>query len=331
MSGAVLAKDSTTTNVPPINPTDAAGVRAALLPLLNRHPDRVDDPGWVAAAREAWDEFPTSLRRDLRRFRRDSGPTGVLPLGGLPVETPERIKTPTVAGSVQNTSSLPAAILLSVAAGLGDPYAFRPEKSGHLVHDVVPVPGMEEVQGNTGSTRLTFHIENAFHPHRPDFVLLLCLRPDHDGAAGLRTSCVRRVLPLLSASARDTLSRPEFRTAPPPSFGTDVAADPIPHAVLVGDRTDPDLRVDISATEPLTEPARAALDELADVFEETASTTILRTGDLVVVDNRVTVHGRSPFRPRYDGRDRWLQRAFVSTDLRRSRPSRPTDGYVIAD
>jgi len=49
----------------------------------------------------------------------------------------------------------------------------------------------------------------------------------------------------------------------------------------------------------------------------------------VIVDNRVTVHGRTAFRPRYDGADRWLQRTFAVADLRRSRDHRPDDGYIL--
>jgi L-asparagine oxygenase len=41
------------------------------------------------------------------------------------------------------------------------------------------------------------------------------------------------------------------------------------------------------------------------------------------------VHGRTGFAPRYDGKDRWLQRTFVMNDLRRSRFQRPGDGYVL--
>jgi len=37
--------------------------------------------------------------------------------------------------------------------------------------------------------------------------------------------------------------------------------------------------------------------------------------DLLIVDNSVAVHGRSPFRARFDGTDRWLQRSFVVGDL----------------
>jgi hypothetical protein len=30
-----------------------------------------------------------------------------------------------------------------------------------------------------------------------------------------------------------------------------------------------------------------------------------------VLDNRRVIHGRSPYTPRHDGHDRWLQRTFV--------------------
>ncbi len=41
----------------------------------------------------------------------------------------------------------------------------------------------------------------------------------------------------------------------------------------------------------------------------------LEAGDLLVVDNTVAVHGRTPFTARFDGTDRWLQRSFVVSDL----------------
>ena len=41
----------------------------------------------------------------------------------------------------------------------------------------------------------------------------------------------------------------------------------------------------------------------------------LQAGDLLVVDNDVAVHGRSSYSPRWDGHDRWIQRAMAVTDL----------------
>lgn len=291
---------------------------------------RVDLPEFVAAARDAWDELPVSLRRAVRRFRRHSGPRGALVLRGLPIGADTIGDTPMVAGSVQREATLAAAVLLMVASGLGDPAAFRPEKSGALVQDVVPVPGQESFQGNAGSVLLSFHIENAFHQHRPDYVLLLCLRPDHEGVAGTRTACIREVLHLLSPASREALSRPEFVTEAPPSFG-DGCADTPPHAVLGGAPEDPDLRVDFAATRPLTTAGAEALAALGELFEGVSATSRLLPGDLVIVDNHVTAHGRTEFTPHYDGRDRWLQRTFSLTNLRRSRVSRPHDGYVLVD
>jgi L-asparagine oxygenase len=290
---------------------------------------QVDAPEWVAAARAAWEDLPTALRRQVREFKRYSGPSGMILVRGLPVAA-VMPRTPSVAGSVQRSPSESAAILLMFAAGLGDPVAYRSEKSGALVQDVVPVPGREELQSNAGSVTLGFHVENAFHPHRPDYVALLCLRSDHERAVGLKVSCIRRFLMLLSPASRQALCRPEFRTAPPPSFGG-LGAPGGEHAVVSHSGEDPDLVVDLEATEPLTPQAWDALRELGDLFERTAQTVCLETGDLAIVDNRVAVHGRTGFQPRYDGMDRWLQRTFIAADLRRSRIWRPGDGYVLAN
>lgn len=289
---------------------------------------RVDLPGWVAAARHAWDDVPAGVRRALRAFRRDSGQSGVLLLRNLPVDVDNLPDTPSTDGSVQREASVSAATLMLVAHGLGDPAAFRAEKSGALVQNVVPVPGKEDLQANSGSVRLTFHTENAFHQHRPDFVMLLCVRPDHERTAELRTVCSRQVLPKLSEPARESLRSRHFVTEAPPSFG-DTGARAEPHAVLPGDVDDPNMRVDEAATKPMNDQAVDAMGELSELFENSFSAVRLRAGDLAIVDNRVTVHGRSAFVPRYDGRDRWLQRTFVLADLRRSRDHRTNDGYVL--
>jgi L-asparagine oxygenase len=307
---------------------DAEAVEELARALSAVDNDLVDATEWVDDARRAWDEAPVGLRRPLREFRRDSGPRGAMLLRNLPVDEHGLPATPTVNGSVQRTVAVPAAVLMMIATGLGDPAAFLPEKTGALVQDVVPVPGKEEFQGNAGSVLLEWHTENAFHPNRPDYVMLLCLRQDHEGVAGLRTSCARTVLPMLTDQAREALFSREFVTQAPPSFGlgSDGAVE---HAVLFGAEEDPNLQVDLAATTAQTPRAAAALEELRDRFNDASQTLRLRPGDLAIVDNRVTVHGRTGFAPRYDGKDRWLQRTFVMNDLRRSRFQRPGDGYVL--
>lgn len=296
--------------------------------LLDRATGGVDDPAWLADARTCWERTPDTLRRTVREFRRHSGPDGRLVLRDLPIDADALPATPMGKGSVQREPTLPAAVLTLMASGFGDPAAFAEEKSGALVQDIVPVPGEERFQGNAGSVELSFHTENAFHPHRPDFVLLLCLRPDHEGTAELRTCCSRRLLPRLTARTRRALGRAEFVTAAPPSFGG-TGGSSAPHAVLSGDPEDPDLRYDQAATRAGDEEGRAALAELDQAIGRCYDGIALRAGDLAVVDNRVTLHGRSAFAPRYDGRDRWLQRMFSLADLRRTRHCRPGDGNVL--
>jgi L-asparagine oxygenase len=311
-----------------LKPAETAAVERLARTLCGGEQDRVDAPQWVAAARRAWDALPLALRRAVREFRRDSGTRGTLLVGGLPVDGDALGATPIVADSVQRQTTVPAAVLMMIACGLGDPVAYLAEKTGALVQDVVPVPGRESFSGNAGSALLTFHNENAFHQHEPDYLLLLCLRADHDRAAGLRTACLREVLPLLSDASRAALFAPEFITAPPPSFA-DTGRTHAPQPVLSGAREDPDMRMATIATTPLTARADAALREFGQACERACHTLSLAPGDLAILDNRVTAHGRTAFKPRYDGADRWVQRTFVIADLRRSRDHRAGDGYVL--
>jgi len=296
--------------------------------LLTTAGGRIDSGEWVREVRHAWEDVPAGLRRELREFRRDSGQAGTLLVRNLPIDEDNLPDTPKADGSVLREATVAAATQMLIVHGLGDPAAFRAEKAGALVQNVVPVPGREAVQGNTGSVRLTFHTENAFHQHRPDFVMLLCVRPDHERIAELRTVCSRQVLPKLSDAALEALRGTEFITEAPPSFGVGGGRTE-PHAVLPGDIDDPDLRIDEAATKPMTDEGIAAVAELSGLFEHSFNAVRLDAGDLAIVDNRVAVHGRSAFTPRYDGKDRWLQRTFVMADIRRSRDHRTDDGPVL--
>ncbi|MEU9850952.1 TauD/TfdA family dioxygenase [Streptomyces sp. NPDC047985] len=296
--------------------------------LVGHGTAEVDDPRWIDATRAAWDELPLRLRQSLRAFRRHSGPSGVLLVEGLPLDGEALPATPSAFDSVQRYVSAPAALLTMIAAGLGDPAAFLAEKSGALVQDVVPVKGREEFQGNAGSVALELHNENAFHEHRPDHVMLMCLRPDHDGAAGLITASIRDVLPTLPAELVQDLFAADYVTPAPPSFGTGTG-EPPRHAILSGATDDPDLRVDFAATRGVTAHAQEALGRLRDAMLDVVQTHYFNRGDIAIVDNHVAAHGRTEFRPRYDGGDRWLQRTFVLSDMRRSRAHRPGDGQVL--
>ena len=301
-----------------------------LVTELTADPDaRIDSDGWADTARTLSNQLPVRLRQAVRRFRRDPGADGVLLIRGLPVAAETLPETPRDSGSVERRATTSAAALMLVSAQFGEMGAFRQEKSGALVQNIVPIAGNESFQGNEGSAKLKMHIEDGFHEHRPDYVGLLCLRNDHDNVAGLRTASIRRALPLLPEKTRAILREPRFVTHAPASFG-DGLPPASPRPLLEGDPADPDIQVDFACTEPQGAEAEAAMAELSRALDEVALTFVLEPGDLAVLDNRLALHGRTSFRPRYDGADRWLQRSFMHLDARRTRPVREADGNVLS-
>jgi L-asparagine oxygenase len=319
----VLAAES---DVLVLDPSERAELEMLADQLALVSPWLVDHPEWLAAARDHSCHLPVRLREKLRRFRHDPGPHGRLRIRGLPVR-PDG-PTPIQAGSVERNATLSSAALMLCMLELGEVIAFRNEKSGALVQNVVPVPGHEHDQSNAGSRPLVMHVENVHHDHRPDYVALLCLRNDHDGQAGLQLASIRDALCLIPYQHRQILAEPRFRSTPPPSFGG-LGGQPV-HPVLLGSPDDPDIRVDFANTHPMDDDAAVAMAALKQAIGSVRGELVLTAGDLAIVDNRVTLHGRSAFTPRYDGNDRWLQRAFVHIDHRRSRGVRAGGGNVLS-
>ncbi|HKT01671.1 MAG TPA: TauD/TfdA family dioxygenase [Rugosimonospora sp.] len=280
----------------------------------------VDDAGWQARARAASCQLPARLMAAIRGFRHDPGTDGALTIANLPIEPDALPPTPTVPDSVERAATAPATLATLLAQQLGEVIAYRDEKQGALVQNVVPVPSLAGTQSNGGSVPLEFHTENAFHPYRPDYVGLLCLRLAHEDQVGTQIASVRRALVLLDAGTRAVLRDARFVTAAPPSFRSVASSGPRP--VLIGDTDDPDMCVDFHATSALDAAAAAALLRLREALTEVRADLVLRPGDMVFVDNRLVVHGRVAFVPRYDGLDRWLHRVFVHLDNRRNRARR---------
>lgn len=290
-------------------------------------PGLLDDPAWLVEARRLSCRLPVRLAEALRAFRQDAGRDGILTFSGLPVDDRTLPDTPTVRDSVERTPRIPAAVAMLLGQQLGEVVAYRDEKQGALVQNVVPVRSLAHSQSNAGSVLLELHNENAFHPHRPDHIGLLCLRSDHEERAGTLVSSVRNALPCLDPADVAVLNSPRFVTEPPPSFGSGDATTS--HPVLGGSIQDPDIRVDFNATRALDEEAGEALERLGAALMKVSSSLVLRPGEIVFVDNRLVVHGRTDFTPRYDGRDRWLHRIYVHLDSRRSSSHRLGRGPVL--
>ena len=222
--------------------------------------------------------------------------------------------------------------LLQAALRLGEPVGYLPELGGKIVQNLIPVAQDAARQTSTSSAvRLGWHTETAFHPHMPRYLLLLCLRGDPE--AHTTFSCVDDMVQRLSPAALAALAEPTFRTGVDESFTGGQPAEPSGLHAVVGRHDGRSggtwwLRWDELLTFGTTPDAQEALVELAAVVDDVAQSVVLEAGDLLVIDNERAVHGRSPFAPRFDGFDRWLQRTFVVEDLAPSEADR--NGRVIA-
>jgi hypothetical protein len=85
--------------------------------------------------------------------------------------------------------------------------------------------------------------------------------------------------------------------------------------VLYGTPYDPFMKFDLDLMIGLDPDATEALKEMKRAVDGAKVGLHLDAGDLLIVDNRRTIHGRTSFKARYDGMDRWLQRVYVLRDL----------------
>jgi L-asparagine oxygenase len=272
----------------------------------------VNAPDFARAAGHAGRLLPADVHDALVDFADRGNDAGALLLRGVPVgDVPPTPPSPRRAAKPDRVSEF---ALLTVGRRLGQPVGYAPEHGGDLVQNISPVEQDAERQVSTSSKSvLAFHTEAAFHPHRPRFLLLLCLRGDP--AAATTLCSVQALLDSLSPRDRAVLATPRFTTAPDESYvGEPSSRRSLPRPILTGDPARPKLWLDADLMRGTDDEAQAALERLSALAAEQATGVVLEAGDLLVVDNDVAVHGRSPFTPRFDGGDRWLQRTFVIAD-----------------
>jgi alpha-ketoglutarate-dependent taurine dioxygenase len=230
-----------------------------------------------------------------------------------------------------NASSL---VLLLIGEALGTSFGWSTQQAGRLVHDVVPTSGNELIQiGSSSTEALMLHSEDAFSPFRGEWLGLLCLRNPRQvvtlvstiDSIGLapdeRSALGEHAYPLLA-----DLSHHPGHALQPREWESTIPTAESPFLPILGwdERRGIDsLRFDPSCTgPPRTSRHVAALEALASQLERSRAEVLLEPGDLLLLDNHRTVHGRAAFEPSYQDDERWLKRVCITDDLGRSRSVR---------
>jgi len=220
---------------------------------------------------------------------------------------------PTPTENIYDTSTVAEACtqLRKYAYKYGIPTGYKQEQDGRLINSVLPNPATEFQQISSSSkANLELHTETAFHPYKPSHVLLLCLRGDHQ--APTTYAIVDEIVESLDNETVALLKQPLYITAIDDSFRTHGEPNKsIVLPILKEDERGLSICFDEFFMRGETFEAQEALNKLKIAITEKTREIVLEAGDLFVLDNRKTIHGRKPFSPRYDGTDRWVLRCLV--------------------
>ena len=293
-------------------------IRLLVKEVASRH-GSVEEADFLDSVTTYAQELPRRIRVFLNIFRL-AEPSGVCVISGYPVDDSKIGKTPAHWRKVPGGSSTTEeeVFLNLCGALLGDAIAWAHQRDGLICQDLVPIEGHENEMLGSGSEReLVWHTEDARYPCRGDYIGLMCLRnPDAVPTTFASIDEVR-----LGPDQVKVLFEPRFVFRPDPSHPVD--GEPVKAPVLFGDPTSPYVRFDpYSMDRPEAEEARLAMGHLIRAIDESLTSVVLLPGECLFIDNYKAVHGRSSFKARFDGTDRWLKRINVARDLRKSRAGR---------
>jgi L-asparagine oxygenase len=286
----------------------------------------VNTEAFVLKAKEHAATIDAITRERIAHFVAHSDPSGALLLRGLSTgAVPATPPTPIAETRKDYTSER---TLLAVASLLGEPVGYLPELGGRIVQNLLPVKSNATRQTSTSSNvTLMWHTETAFHPFKPRYLVLFCLRGEP--AAQTLLCSIDAIVDGLTPATVALLREPRFRISPDESFlgegSVRTLGEPLP--VLRGEDDELEFTFDAELMVGIDDGANAALQAVSALIERSNVGVVLEPGDMLIIDNHRAVHGRSSFAARFDGTDRWLQRAFVVNSLNDSADSR--DGRII--
>jgi L-asparagine oxygenase len=279
-------------------------------------------------------ELPEYLKNKFFSFARYGTENGFLLVQGLVVDESCLPNTPATNNEKIGEQTLLSRIQAIFLELMGQLIAYEAEGNGSLFQDVVPVKKMALQQTSTGSEMdLEIHTEQAFSKLRPDILSLACLRGD--------LSAYTYILPVhclfdhLTEEEVKMLFEPLWMTGVDLSF--QLNGEPFlegdlrgPLSILSGSKEDPLFVFDQDLFIGTTEESKQMISKIVSIYYQHRIEHNLVSGEILFIDNRRSVHGRSSFLPRYDGYDRFLIRSFATLDYEKSSYARINNGRVIA-
>ena len=214
------------------------------------------------------------------------------------------------------------------------------EKHGDIIQALCPVKTeISATSSESSGIDLDFHTDfnfdkdNPDQPYNtvnPDYIILLCLRSDHHNKAYTSYADARTICKYLTSNQIELMRKPAFQFAASYSFTQTCGFDKIwstPSPLLKGPEDFPEVSIDLlCGVRGIDDEADAILTILRKVCNDPRVSTkvCLRSGDILIIDNRKGAHARTAFTAYFDGNDRWVHRVYVRRSLWELRKSKST-------
>ena len=298
----------------------------------------VEDEEFACACKLASHQLPGKLRKLLYDFSIRKLPDGHLLLRGFRIDSDAIGATPAHWDAPWNNTKLLREEIFQclISSALGEIFGWRTQENGRYLRHIVPIEAEKKEQlGGSSDVVLLWHNEEAFHPQRADLMSIVCYRNEEGASTNL---CPTSYLDI-PAHYREILTQPRFYIKPDMSHSPDrnksehwnlsethfnkifeFLANPEHVSVITGAVGQESFRIDEAFMEALPgdQEAQEALNWLYNHMTERKASIVMEMGDILLIDNRIAAHGRSPYVPNYGPNARWLRRVNITTDLTKS-------------
>lgn len=239
--------------------------------------------------------------------------------------------TPVAFAPVPSCLGTAIAMVTTVAAfaALGSAtVSYGSENDGHLFVNLVVIPGTGDIPKKSTKS-MSGHTDGVSFPIRgkndpddpkiapsPDFVGLCCLRNPNNVPTNVMP--LETVLSGMSENLVEELRKPQYWVTSQRTFESgmhDILGDELvldEASLLFSVENTNWIRFSHSSTGAIEadSPAQEAIQEFQSACVECAQGIALHPGDIVLVNNRIALHGRSYVGSEYGSQSRWLLRAY---------------------
>ena len=331
-------KNSTNSSFVELTKDEIMRIRNISLQLLHINP--LDEPElFCEKAKYLSKQIPLRIQDIFIHFLLKGNSTGFLLIRGLSLSEIETNfpKTPSKNNESIGSTTLLSRIQSIFMSILGEMISYEAEGNGFLFQDLVPVKNMEIKQTSYSSdVELEIHTEQAFSTVRPDFLSLACIRGDEKATTFILP--VEKILENISNEEYTMLCKPLWKIGVDVSFKINGhefiegnIRGPIP---IIGEKSKESTRntliFDQDLMHGIDEESNQLIQKIVEIYYRYRMSHSLESGDIIFIDNRYAVHGRSSFIAKYDGTDRFLIRCFATTDYEKTKYARITSKHTHA-